>query len=109
MKKIVSLFIMTVAMSACSTQTVKVLDANWTSMKHPMPPAPNQQLVLVSKIQTEYCLASFGPSGFFGLMDEAVKKAETQYEIDYIKYPAFTQSVGKSCVQVSGEGYRVTR
>ena len=109
MKKIISLILAMFAMSACSTSTVKVLDANWTSMKHAMPPASNQKLVLVSKVQSEYCLDSWGGSGSFGLMDEAVKKAETQYEIDYIKYPAFTQSVGKSCVQVSGEGYRVTR
>jgi hypothetical protein len=107
MKKLISLALMMFAVSACGTRNVKVLDANWTSMKHPMPPSANQKLVHVSKVQTEYCLESW--SGSFGLMDEAVKKAETQYEIDYIKYPAFSQTVGKSCVQISGEGYRVVR
>lgn len=108
MKKMISLVLVMFAMSACGTRNVKVLDANWTSMKHSMPPAPNQQLTRVSNIQTEYCLDTW-TSGSFGLMDEAVKKAESEFGIDYIKYPAFTQSVGKSCVQLSGEGYRVAR
>ena len=107
MKKMIALSLLALTMSACGTRNVKVLDANWTSMKHAMPPAPNQQLMRVSKIQTEFCLESW--SGNYGLMDEAVKKAEAQYEIDYIKYPAFTQSIGKSCVQVAGEGYRIVK
>ncbi len=107
MKKLILLLALPLSLGACAARTVKVLDGSWTSMKHPMPPAPSEKLTRVSNVETEFCLSSW--SGSFGLMDEAVKKAEAQYEIDYIKYPAFTQTIGQSCVQVSGEGYRIVK
>jgi hypothetical protein len=105
MKNIILMLIAVFALSACGSRTVKVLDANWTSMKHAMPPAPGAKLMKIANVQTEYCLNSW--SGSFGLMDEAVKKAENDYNIDYVKYPAFTQTVGQFCVQLAGEGYRI--
>lgn len=107
MRNLILMCLVMLSLSACASRTVKLLDANWTSMKHSMPPGPKDKLEKVSNISTEYCLESW--SGSYGLMDEAVKKAEASYQIDYIKYPSFTQSIGKSCVQVSGEGYRVAR
>ncbi|WP_413287721.1 hypothetical protein [Bdellovibrio sp. HCB337] len=76
-------------------------------MKYTMPPSPKENLVRVSNVSEEYCLESW--SGTYGLMDEVVKKVETKYQIDYVKYPSFTQSIGKQCVQLSGEGYRVAK
>ena len=93
--------------AGCASQKVKILDATWVSMKNSSPPGPEDKLKKVGPIQEEYCLNSF--SGTFGLMDEAVKKAEETHHLDYIKFPAFTQTVGKSCVQVEGEGYRIIR
>jgi hypothetical protein len=93
--------------SACATRTVKVVDATWVSMKNSMPPGSHDKLTKVADLSEEYCLDSW--TGDYGLMDEVVKKTEANYNIDYIKYPAFTKSVGKSCVQLSGEGYRITR
>lgn len=107
MKKFFLILPIFVLLTACAGRTVKVLDANWTSMKHAMPPAPGDKLTRIAKIQTEYCLNAW--SGSYGLMDEAVKKAELDYDIDYVKYPAFTQTIGQACVQLSGEGYRVVR
>lgn len=71
-----------------------------------MPPSAEDKLTKVGNVSEEYCLKSW--SGSFGLMDEAVKLAESKNQIDYIKFPSFTRTEGQSCVQVSGEGYRVT-
>jgi hypothetical protein len=71
-----------------------------------MPPSSKDKLVKVINVAEEYCVKSW--SGSYGMMDEAVKQAEAKNQIDYIKYPSFTQTQGTSCVQVSGEGYRVT-
>jgi hypothetical protein len=94
-------------LSACGTQTVKVLDASWVSMKNSSPPSPKDKLVKVGAVDDEYCVTAW--SGSYGLMDEAVLQAEKKHNIDYIKYPAFTRRMGTACVQVSGEGYRVVQ
>ncbi len=44
MKKLIGLLFFATVMSACGAKTVKVLDASWTSMKHPMPPAPESAI-----------------------------------------------------------------
>lgn len=93
--------------SACASRTVKIVDATWASMKNPMPPSSSDKLVKVANVAEEFCLKAW--NGSYGLMDEAVKQAELKHQLDYIKYPSFTMSLGTSCVQVSGEGYRVTR
>ena len=105
MKKL--LWLAVFCLVSCGSKQVKVLDATWTSMKHPMPPAPEQKLVRVANVETEYCVDSW--TGTYGLMDEAVKKAERDYDIDYIKFPSFSQSMGKRCAQVTGEGFRMVR
>src|SRR5437868_2646629 len=107
MKKYAMMIVMMLAVSGCATRTVKLLDASWVSMKNNMPPSPKENLVRVSNVSEEFCMDSW--SGSYGLMDEVVKKVEAKNQIDYIKYPSFTQSLGRSCVQVSGEGYRVAR
>ena len=107
MKNLVLMMFVILGLTACSGRTVKLLDANWVSMRHAMPPAPKDNIVRVSNVSEEFCLDSW--SGSYGLMDEVVKKVETKYEIDYVKYPSFTQTFGTFCVQLSGEGYRVAR
>lgn len=106
MKKTAMIFLFLFA-SACANRTVKVVDATWVSMKNPMPPSSKESLLKVANVNEEFCLEAW--TGSYGLMDELVKKTEAKYQIDYIKYPAFTQTLGRNCVQLSGEGYRVTR
>lgn len=101
------LVITLVILNGCANQTVKILDATWVSMKNSTPPGPLDRLTKVGPISEEYCLDKL--SGSFGLMDEVVKKAEEKNKIDYIKYPSFSQTVGKACVQVAGEGFRILR
>lgn len=108
MKKIISLFAIVFMLSACASRSIKILDAEWTSMKHKSPPSTAQKLSPVRAVSINYCVDSW--SGNYGLMDEAVIKAEAQYDLDYIKNPAFTQTQGKpNCMQLSGEGYRIAR
>ncbi|MBK9321604.1 MAG: hypothetical protein IPM97_01370 [Bdellovibrionaceae bacterium] len=107
MKNLILMMFLMLSLTACAGRSVKILDANWASMKHSMPPSPKDKLVAVTNVNMEYCMEAW--SGSFGLMDEVVKKVELNYNIDYIKYPSFTQTQGRPCVQVSGEGYRVAR
>lgn len=107
MKNLFLMMFVMLGLTACSGRTVKLLDANWVSMRNSMPPSPKDNLVRVSGVSEEFCLDSW--SGSYGLMDEVVKKVETKYQIDYVKYPSFTQTIGTHCVQLSGEGYRVAR
>lgn len=108
MKNIIYLPIVCVALSACVGRPVKILDGTWTSMRHQMPPTSDQKIMRISNIQIEYCVNAW--SGSYGLMDEVVKKAESDYDIDYVKYPAFSQIIGKAnCIQLAGEGYKLVR
>ncbi|MGZ5279746.1 MAG: hypothetical protein ACXWC9_07390 [Pseudobdellovibrionaceae bacterium] len=107
MKKYLLILSIAVLSSACASRTIKIVDATWASMKNPMPPNSKEKLTKVANVAEEFCLSAW--NGSYGLMDEAVKQAELKHQLDYIKYPSFTMSQGKSCVQVSGEGYRVTR
>lgn len=103
---IITLFVL-LFVSACGSRQVKLLDATWVSMKNGMPPDPKDNLVRVNHVSEEYCMTSW--SGSFGLMDEAVKKVESKYQVDYIKYPSFIQEYGTNCVTVSGEGYKINK
>lgn len=101
--KILILFVLLI--SACASRTVKVLDASWASMKHLSPPTDVKKLVNTGQIEEEYCLKNW--TGSYGLMDEAVKQAESKHKIDYIRNVSFMKSVSQPCVTVSGEGFRI--
>jgi len=105
MKKIILLSSL-LLLSACAAKQVKILDAAWVSMKHSGPPENPKKLMKVAALEEQYCMS--GWSGSFGLMDEAVKQAESKFTIDYIRNASFIQDIGRSCVTVNGEGYRVT-
>lgn len=94
-----------IVLNGCAARTVKVLDAPWVSMKNPGPPAAGAKLVRVGPVEEEYCVNSW--SGSYGLMDEVTKQAEKKHGIDYVRSASFTKTEGTSCVQLSGEGYRV--
>ena len=90
-------------LNACATRTVKVLDAQWVSMKHAEPADP-QKLTRVNSVDERYCMNSW--SGSYGLMDEVVKQAEANGRLDYVKNASISQEVGRPCVTLVGEGYR---
>lgn len=100
----ISIVVLMTLLSACAGRNVRVLNASWTSMKHGSAP-DTSKLVRVANIDEEFCLDSW--SGTFGLMDEAVKKAEAKHQLDYIKNPSFSITEGKACGQIVGEGYRI--
>ncbi len=92
---------------SCGSQSVKVLDAQWVSMKHAQPPENINKLASTGRLNESYCFSSW--TGSFGLMDEVVKQAENKYHLDYIRNASFSKDSGRSCVSVVGEGFRITR
>lgn len=105
--KILFLILPLLILAGCANRSVKVLDSRWVSMKHSSPPLKGTPLKAVGGVDETFCMSSW--SGAFGLMDEVVKKAEQKYDIDYIRDASFTKAVGRECVSVVGQGYRVVR
>ncbi len=102
MKKVI-LFSAFLFLNACASRSVKILDAQWVSMKHASAPDP-AKLTRVTSVDERYCMKSW--SGSYGLMDEVVKQAEANGRIDYVKSASISQEVGHPCVTLVGEGYR---
>ncbi len=102
MKKLI-LFSMCLLLNACASRSVKILDAQWVSMKNASAP-DTKKLTRVSSVDERYCMKSW--SGSYGLMDEVVKQAETNGRLDYVKSASISQEVGQPCVTLVGEGYR---
>jgi len=105
MKKFI--FIATVlGLAACANPRSRLVESEWASMTHSRVPSP-QEVASVGPVQGDFCFSSF-KSGHVGLMDEAIKKAQSTYAIDYIKNATFSMD-NKSCVYVEGEGYKTKR
>lgn len=56
-------------------------------------------------VKAEFCSDSFKDKGDIGLMDEAVKKAQADNQVDYIMNASFWSTGG--CMVVEGEGANV--
>jgi len=106
MKKLI-LFFALLALNACATRSVKVVDAQWISMRHGSAPEKTKQLSYAGPVNERYCMNSW--SGSYGLMDEVVKQAESNQRLDYIKNASISKEVGRDCVALIGEGYRITQ
>ena len=105
--KIIIMLMMALLISSCASR-VKILDASWLSMKNPDGPRKNQAMMKVSAVnEEEYCMKAW--SGDFGLIDEVIKQVEKKYEADFIKNASITQTEGSTCVQLSGQAYRLAR
>lgn len=82
-----------------------LMKANAVSMKHRSLPA-NATLVKVADVESRYCMKNDKHSGIdIGLMDEAIKAAEAEHNIDFIQHATF-RADGK-CVIVTGDGMRI--
>lgn len=102
-----SIAVALILLAGCASQSVKVLDATWVSMKHAEPPTEAQKLVRQVAIQERYCQKSW--NGSYGLMDEVVKQAEAKNQIDYIKHASFSEDRRHNCMDLTGEGYRIVQ
>lgn len=102
MKNLTLVLIATVAVS-CAHRT-KVLDTAAISMTHDSI-KPGHELVTKGPVTAEYCTDTFNDKGQIGLMDEAVKKAQTMNQVDYIMNATFWSTAG--CMVVEGEGANV--
>lgn len=89
--------------SSCAMRQ-KVMDAPAVSMTHDSI-KPGMELVTKGPVKAEFCTDSWKDKGSIGLMDEAVKKAQTDNQVDYILNASFWTTGG--CMQVEGDGANV--
>lgn len=99
MKNLTLVLIATVAVS-CAHRT-KVLDTAAISMTYDSI-KPGMTLTNKGPVKAEFCMDSWNQKGQFGLMDEAVKKAQSTAQVDYILNATFWSTGG--CMEVEGEG-----
>jgi hypothetical protein len=102
MKNLTLILIAAVSVSCAMRQ--KVLDTSAISMTHDSV-QPGNELITKGPVKAEFCTDTFNDKGDIGLMDEAVKKAQAENQIDYIMNASFW-STG-SCMVVEGEGANV--
>jgi hypothetical protein len=103
MKNLIFALIAVTAVSCAHRQ--KVLDTSAISMTHDSL-KPGTELMTKGPVTAEFCTDTFGDKGQIGLMDEAVKKAQAQAQIDYIMNATFWSTSG-GCMVVEGEGAKV--
>ncbi len=102
MKNLALILIAAVSVSCAMRQ--KVLDTSAISMTHDSL-KPGTELVTKGPVKAEYCTDAFKDKGEIGLMDEAVKKEQTDHQVDYIMNASFWSTGG--CMVVEGEGATV--
>lgn len=94
------LFVLLAGSSGC-IQKQKLLDSPLVSMSRTYIP---KGAVLKSKgnVRGQFCESMTGDKGSIGLFDEAIKRAQRTYKVDFISNAAFWQE--GSCVTVEGTG-----
>ncbi len=102
MKNLALVLIAAVSVSCAMRQ--KVLDTSAISMTHDSL-KPGTELMTMGPVKAEFCSDAFKDKGDIGLMDEAVKKAQTDNQVDYIMNASFWSTGG--CMVVEGEGAKV--
>jgi hypothetical protein len=103
--KLLSFCLLVAMCSGCAHQ-FELMKANAVSMKHRDLPK-GAKLVKVAEVSSRYCYDSFkSHSGKdIGLMDEVIKAAEKEHNLDFIIHPIF--SIDGKCMIVEGEGVRI--
>lgn len=102
MKNLALVLIAAVSVSCAMRQ--KVLDTSAISMTHDSL-KPGTELMTKGPVKAEFCSDAFKDKGDIGLMDEAVKKAQADNQVDYIMNASFWSTGG--CMVVEGEGAKV--
>lgn len=94
------LFFLLIQAFGCA-QKQKLLDSPLVSMSRTYIP---KGAVLKSKgnVRGQFCESMTGDKGSIGLFDEAIKKAQRTYKVDFISNAAFWRE--GSCVTVEGTG-----
>ncbi|MFZ4714584.1 MAG: hypothetical protein ACOYL6_12755 [Bacteriovoracaceae bacterium] len=92
------------SLGACAMNKTKIMDVASVSMTHNNVPA-GTKLEEKGPVTGEFCANSFGDKGNVGLMDEAVKKAQSTSNVDFILNASFWQS--GSCISVEGTGAKM--
>lgn len=104
MKNIILLSVIAVMTTACATRS-KILDTQGVSMTK-AGLDKGQKVKPMGAVDGKFCMNSFNDKGELGLMDEAVKDAQTKSGADYITDASFWLE-GSNCVVVEGTGQKV--
>ena len=91
-------------LGGCAMKT-KILDAGAVSMKHAHMPE-NAKMKDIGEVTGEFCTDS-SQEGQIGLMDEAIKDAQSKSGADFITNVTF-YSTG-SCVTLEGTGQKLVK
>lgn len=107
MKLITGSCLLALFLTGCAIQ-YDLMKAHAVSMKHYHLP-DNAKLVKVADVNSKYCIKDFKVSNgkSIGILDEAIKAAEKEYDIDFITNAIF-RAQGK-CVIVIGDGVRISK
>lgn len=89
--------------SGCAMRS-KILDAQAVSMTR-QSLKDGESLKETGPVKGEFCADSMRDKGTVGLMDEAIKSAQTQHNVDFITNAIFYAR--GSCVEVEGTGQKV--
>lgn len=102
--KTILLITLLMGMTSCAHK-VKILDASAVSMTQDSL-APNQNLVEIGDIESEFCPSTFGDSGQIGLLDQAISNAQKKSGADWIMNASFWRD-GNGCISVTGTGKKI--
>ncbi len=94
------LFALLIGAVGCA-QKQKLLDSPLVSMSRTYIPK-GAMLKSKGNVRGQFCENMTGDKGSIGLFDEAIKKAQRTYKVDFISNAAFWQE--GSCVTVEGTG-----
>jgi hypothetical protein len=99
-----ALVLASLILSGCVMKT-KILDAGAVSMTH-QNLKEGETLKETGPVKGEFCADSMHDKGNIGLLDEAIKNAQTQNNVDYITNASFYTN-GQGCISVEGTGNTV--
>ncbi len=105
MKHFLFLAISCVLVSACAMKT-KILDTAAVSMTRG-PLGQGEKLKETGAVTGRFCPNSFGDKGSIGLIDESVKSAQAENNVDYLLNASFWHE--GSCISVEGTGARIAK
>ena len=99
-------FLVTLVLSLSGCHRSLFLRANAVSMKHRALPE-NTKLHEIGPVSGRYCIkqTEFNKGEDVGLMDEAIKAAEREHNVDFILHANFYKE--HQCVIVEGDGARI--
>jgi len=91
-------------MTGCAVKT-KILDVSAVSMTHPSI-KEGESLQEKGPVTGQFCMDTMNDKGSIGLIDEVVRNAQKQHNVDFITNAVVFQT--GNCVGIEGTGHNIT-